>query len=166
LTGSLNIAAMEVIAIPISSLSIGQLEMVSYAISHGSGGGGGGGNPPTPTPPGGQGNPGEGSGSFIKIGDTSIELTGKNIVGTDYDRVKPTQDWINMKEVDNYAAKLRAGEILDPIEIYEVAGKGYFIQDGHHRFVASHITGIPVEVRFYSTGGPVGWPNWLDVIPE
>jgi len=69
LMGSVATATRQVVAIPISSLSIEQLERVRFAISHGSGGVD---NPPSPTPPAGQGNPGEGSGN--RFGNNDLVL--------------------------------------------------------------------------------------------
>lgn len=37
------------------------------------------------------------------------------------------------------------------------------ILDGHHRYVASQITGVPVEKSYVQYGFNVGEPNWLGV---
>ncbi|WP_159519050.1 ParB N-terminal domain-containing protein [Erysipelothrix urinaevulpis] len=70
---------------------------------------------------------------------------------------------MNPDKVNEYANKLMDGEKLPPIEVYEVDGKGLFISEGHHRYVASQQTGIPVDIRVLPGGGPVGLPNWLEV---
>jgi len=41
-----------------------------------------------------------------------------------------------------YSRRLQAGERLDPIEVIEIPDRGRFIIDGHHRYVASHQSGI------------------------
>ncbi len=91
-----------------------------------------------------------------------IPIKKENIVGSSYDKVRPTQDIINPDKVEEYVNKLNSGVTIDPIEIMEVAGKGKFIIEGHHRYVASIKTGIPVDVVF-SKGKTVGLPDWNDV---
>ena len=89
----------------------------------------------------------------------------QNIVGTNFNSVRPTQDWINMNQVNSYAARLRAGETVAAIEAVNVSGRGTYILDGHHRFVASQITGISVDISITVGQGPVGLPNWSSVTP-
>ena len=85
---------------------------------------------------------------------------GRKIVGTKFNEIKPTQSVINRERVDFYKSKLQLGEKIPPIEVYEVEGKGVFITEGHHRFVASKETGIPVDIITKKSGGPVGFPSW------
>ena len=87
----------------------------------------------------------------------------KNIVGTNHNDIKPTQDWINQSKVDEYVARLEAGETLPSIQVYTVNGNTYIL-DGHHRYVASQITGIPVNIVVVPGGGPIGLPDWTLVI--
>ena len=105
------------------------------------------------------------AGMYINSYNSAFESTGKNIVGTDFNEVKPTQDWIDMNQVNNYAVKLRAGETLPSIEAINVPGRGTYILDGHHRYVAGQMTGIPVEMEITTQPGPIGLPNWLPVQP-
>ena len=69
-----------------------------------------------------------------------------------------------MDKVDEYTIKLQKDEKLPQIEVYEVPGRGTYIMDGNHRYVASHITGKSVDI-LYVKGGPIVLPNWLDVLP-
>ena len=43
-----------------------------------------------------------------------------------------------------------------------VPGKGKYIVEGHHRYVASQQTGIPVKIVEVEGAGPVGMPNWSE----
>lgn len=70
---------------------------------------------------------------------------------------------VNPEKVAEYAEKLKAGQYVEPIEIYEVPGKGYYISECHHRYVASQQTGIEVDVIIRQGGGPTGLPDWSDV---
>jgi RHS repeat-associated protein len=104
-----------------------------------------------------------GSGSGCPEEIATGQSAGRDIVGTNYDAIKPTQDIINPAKVAEYANKLRAGEKLAPIEAVEIPGKGIYIIEGHHRFVASVETGIPVEIEITQNQGPIGLPNWSTV---
>jgi ParB-like chromosome segregation protein Spo0J len=70
-----------------------------------------------------------------------------------------------MQQVTDYAARLQAGEKLSPIQAVKTPKGQTYITDGHHRYMASQVTGIPVEVRVIEGAGPVGFPNWNDVRP-
>jgi len=91
---------------------------------------------------------------------------GKNIVGTNFNAVRPTQDWINMSQVNSYVAKLKAGQTVRPIDVVHVQGRGFYIIDGHHRFVASQMTGIPINANVTTGAGPIGLPDWSSVVPR
>jgi hypothetical protein len=56
-----------------------------------------------------------------------------------------------------------AGERLPAIEVERMADGTQVILDGHHRHVASQITGIPVDRTCVKYGFNVGEPNWLGV---
>jgi hypothetical protein len=88
---------------------------------------------------------------------------GKDIVGTTYDAIKPTQDWINPEKVAEYKYLLQSGKKLDPIITYKNAN-GIFIEDGHHRFVAYMKLGMKPNMFLRKTGGPVGFQNWIETI--
>ena len=88
---------------------------------------------------------------------------GRDIVGSDFNDIKPTQTAINPEKVQEYIKRLRAGEKLPPIEVIDIPGKGRYIVEGHHRYVASQQTGIPIEIIVIEGAGPVGMPNWEDV---
>ena len=62
-------------------------------------------------------------------------------------------------------SQLIAGEKLPTIDAINVPGKGIYILDGHHRYVASQLTGIPVDMSVTTQPGPVGLPNWSSVEP-
>jgi len=82
------------------------------------------------------------------------------IVGSKYDKIRPTQNIVNPKKVEEYAKRLRAGEKIPPVQVIEVPGKGQYIINGHHRYVASLQTGIPVEIKVVQDQGPIGMPDW------
>lgn len=85
---------------------------------------------------------------------------GEKIVGTEHSVIKPTQEIVNRDMVDSYKEKLLNGEKIEPIEVYEIDGKGHYLQEGHHIYVASVETGIPVEKIYLPHSGPSGMPNW------
>lgn len=89
---------------------------------------------------------------------------GKNIVGTTFSEFKPTQEFVNIQKVEEYVNRLVKGEKLPAIEVYEVAGKGWFIEEGHHRYIASKIVNKPIEVVYKKTSGPTGMIDWTEVI--
>jgi hypothetical protein len=91
---------------------------------------------------------------------------GVDIVGkAGHTGLRPTQLSVDRGVVDRYAAQLRAGQRIDPIHAVEVPGGHRYIIEGHHRYVASQQTGIPVEVVVKRGGGPVGF-DWKDVAYE
>jgi RHS repeat-associated protein len=96
----------------------------------------------------------------LKVGKKGMNGNGRNIVGTDFNEIKPTQTEINPQKVQSYADKLKAGENVKPIEVVNVKGKGKYIVEGHHRYVTSQQTGIPVEVIETQGNGPIGMPDW------
>ena len=98
-------------------------------------------------------------------GGVGLVSGGKNIVGTAYDAIKPTQDWIYLSKVGEYKSILRSGKTLSPIITYKNAS-GIFIENGHHRFVAYMELGMKPNMVLKNTGGPVGLPNWLNTTFE
>ena len=62
---------------------------------------------------------------------------GKKVVGSTFNKVLPTQDWINPAKVAEYKALLQSGQKLPPIRAYRQSGKVY-IEDGHHRSGNGH----------------------------
>ncbi len=90
---------------------------------------------------------------------------GRNIVGTTFNEIKPTQEFVNWEKVEQYVQRLNAGEQLPAIDVYQVAGKeGWFIEEGHHRLIASKITGKPVSINYKTTSGPAGMSDWTEVM--
>ncbi|NTU49795.1 MAG: hypothetical protein HGA87_02700 [Desulfobulbaceae bacterium] len=75
---------------------------------------------------------------------------------------QPTQLSVDPTVVSKYEAQLRNGEKIAPIEVAALSDGRQFITEGHHRFVASQSTGIPVEQKNFNANGPVGF-NWSDV---
>lgn len=55
------------------------------------------------------------------------------------------------------------GETIEPIEIIRTP-RGDYITEGHHRYVAGQILGREVPATITEGSGPVGPPNWNDVI--
>ncbi len=98
--------------------------------------------------------------SFIPA-DDMIET--RNIVGSTYNEYKPTQDRLSFDKVDDYIQKLYQRQRVDPIEVYEVPGKGYYVQEGHHRLAASKLSGYPVDIKILGTSGPIGMDDWQSV---
>jgi ParB-like chromosome segregation protein Spo0J len=95
-----------------------------------------------------------------------IARAGVDIVGkVGHTGLRPTQLSVDRSIVERYAAQLRAGQKLDPIHAVEVPSGQRYIIEGHHRYVASQQTGIPVEVVTKQGAGPVGF-DWKDVIYE
>ncbi len=88
---------------------------------------------------------------------------GRAVVGSKgHSGPQPTQLEINPQIVDDYIARLLAGEKLRPIELVELPDGRRFILDGHHRYVASQRTGIPIDQFTIKGEGPVGF-NWENV---
>ena len=102
----------------------------------------------------------EGTKGPLKINIQLFAREGQEIVGTEFSEIKPTQLVINRERVDFYKSILQSGKKIQPIEVCEVEGKGAFIIEGHHRFVASKELGIPVDIIRTKTGGPTGFPSW------
>ena len=95
---------------------------------------------------------------------TPTTPSGENIVGTNHSTVKPTQEVVNHVKVAEYVQKLSNGETIAPIQVIDVPGQGLYITDGHHRYIASQLTGIPVDMVITSAPGPIGLPDWSSVI--
>lgn len=93
----------------------------------------------------------------------SPEGAGEDIVGSNFSKIKPTQDVVNPQKVEEYANRLRASEKIPPVRMIEVPGKGTYIINGHHRYIASLQTGIPVEIKVVQGQGPIGMPDWSGV---
>jgi len=66
-------------------------------------------------------------------------------------------------KVDEFVKMLLKGEKLEPVEAVEVPGKGIYIIDGHHRYIASQKAGIPIDIRITKGQGPIGMPDWSGV---
>ncbi|MFH1682986.1 MAG: MopE-related protein [Candidatus Woesearchaeota archaeon] len=78
---------------------------------------------------------------YLLIGkkDTLIKWVneGEDIIGTKHFSVKPSQNAVDPEVIESYFQKLIKGEKIDePIDIIIVEGKGRFIDDGHHRYIA------------------------------
>lgn len=65
--------------------------------------------------------------------------------------------------MEEYVTKLLGGEKISPIEAIKVPGKGIFIVEGHHRYVASKKSGIPIEINIVEGQGPIGMSDWTGV---
>ena len=62
--------------------------------------------------------------------------------------------------------RLRAGEKVSPIEVQHMPDGTEVILDGHHRYVASQITGVPVEKAYSKSIWDVGETDWSGVAYE
>lgn len=89
---------------------------------------------------------------------------GSDIVGTSHNALRPSQDWMDKEVVADYTARIRAGEKLPAIDVQRMEDGTEVILDGHHRYVASQITGVPVEKVYSRSVWPVGEPDWLGVL--
>lgn len=102
--------------------------------------------------------------AISKADDAARACGGRNIVGSTFSEVKPTQEIVNWEKVEDYVRRLNAGEQLPSIDVYKVAGKdGWFIEEGHHRFIASQIANKPVSINYKSNSGAVGMNDWQGV---
>ena len=101
---------------------------------------------------------------FLLTGFVAAETTaGRNIVGTTFDAIRPTQDLIHPDIVARYVSDIRAGNQLNPISIGQQANGDLYILEGHHRFVAGQLEGVQVP-QIIIPGAPTGLPNWSSVI--
>jgi hypothetical protein len=82
------------------------------------------------------------------------------IVGTGPDVLKTTQLEVDPLRVDKYISDLVSGKTIPPIEVYNTPS-GKVIADGHHRYVASKITGINVPIS--ETPGTLSGFDWKEV---
>ena len=77
-----------------------------------------------------------------------IGENGIDIVGTEHSEYRPGQEAIDPVQLDFYAQALRAGAAV-PAPEYVVdlldGRETYILADGHHRYVASKRTGIPLD---------------------
>lgn len=64
-------------------------------------------------------------------------------------------------KVEEYKTLIGSGVKVPASEAYQVGGK-VFLEEGHHRFVANMQLGIEPPLIIRNTGGPVGFPNWLN----
>lgn len=65
--------------------------------------------------------------------------------------------------MEGYVLKLQVGKNIDPIEVVDIPNKGKYIVEGHHRYVASQQTGIPIKINIKQANGPRGLPDWSKV---
>jgi hypothetical protein len=88
---------------------------------------------------------------------------GEDIVGKNHRKILPAQKVVDPGRVNEHFDKIMSGKEVDPIEIIIVEGKGKYINDGHHRYVAFKKAGygtsdIPTTVDYeYSFGGFSSW---------
>lgn len=87
-----------------------------------------------------------------------------DVVGSNYNEIDPTQDYINPIKVDTYEQLIKRNNSIDPIDVTERPDGTKYITDGHHRFVASMKLGFipPIKLDKVSQGlGTVF--KWKDV---
>ncbi len=96
---------------------------------------------------------------LIGSAEAAAAKGGVDIVGTNFNKVLPTQDYINPLKVAEYKTLIKSGVKVPASEAYQVGGK-IFLEEGHHRFVANMQLGIKPPLIIRNTGGPVGFPNW------
>lgn len=91
------------------------------------------------------------------------------ILRTGHRDIKPIQDCVDRSEVDWLAEELkRDGKFTNDILLWAFTD-GIWIMQGHHRYVASKLTGIQiwalVERRFdHPANGSFGYDDWTNVI--
>ncbi|HYX35790.1 MAG TPA: trypsin-like serine protease [Oligoflexus sp.] len=85
----------------------------------------------------------------------------KDLVGDGPDVLKTTQAEVDPIRVDRYISDLKAGIKIEPIEVFVKPDGSKVISDGHHRYVASRITGKAVPTR--ESPGLVSGIAWKDV---
>ena len=86
--------------------------------------------------------------------DRANDFNGRDIAGSGSNDIKPTHS----EKVQEYIKRLKAGEKSPPIEVVDIPSKGRHIIEGHHRYVASQQSGIPVEIIVVEGSGPVSVP--------
>lgn len=94
-------------------------------------------------------------------GENGVSV-GKDVVGSDHDTVRPTQDKVNPEIVKDYIGKIQNGENIRPVEIVRTPSGDYLV-DGHHRYTAGQACGKEVPANITEGSGLVGMPNWKDV---
>lgn len=67
-----------------------------------------------------------------------------NVVGSTYSTINPSQECVDRSYVERFINMLKSGIQPDPIEIW-FFNNGIWIIDGHHRFVASMMSGIQIR---------------------
>ena len=105
----------------------------------------------------------EGTKGPLKINIQLFAREGQEIVGTEFSEIKPTQLEINPERVQYYIDKIKSGQKLDPVPIVNVEGKGRFLLEGHHRYVASKMMGVEIDLIEIQGNGPIGLKNWSQV---
>ncbi|PIN73309.1 hypothetical protein COV20_03705 [Candidatus Woesearchaeota archaeon CG10_big_fil_rev_8_21_14_0_10_45_16] len=96
---------------------------------------------------------------------------GKEVVGTDFRVIRPTQDVIDPGKVDQYFNQIIQGEDTLPIEFaieesMDGVGVKRWILDGHHRFVAYERAGFSFDEMPYIFGEDYNskvYNSWKDV---
>ncbi|KPV61163.1 hypothetical protein QJ48_01430 [Paenibacillus sp. A3] len=88
---------------------------------------------------------------------------GKVIVGSKYNEIRPTQENINPEKVEQYAQMLLKGQEVPAIVVYKGTDGNTYLEEGHHRFVASKLTNISVPIIERATSGPSGLKDWSEV---
>ena len=76
--------------------------------------------------------------------DIAEGSSGRNIVGTNHNQIKPGQTDISPKFVQDKLKEIDAGE-KPLIRLTSFGDEGPYITDGHHAFVAYNLRGIPLE---------------------
>lgn len=100
-----------------------------------------------------------------KVSITTLETVtitakkgGIDIVGSNYNKILPTQDFINPLQVEKYKSLIDAGVKVPASEAYQVGGRT-FLEEGHHRVVAHLQLGKQPPIIIKNTGGPIGYPE-------
>lgn len=90
--------------------------------------------------------------AVVPIGKVSgkfkyVPTESRDIVGTPFVDIKPSQFSISRVKVDDYTKKLLTGEKVAPIEVARTPDGKLTIADGHHRFVASNRANVPIRMN-------------------
>ncbi len=102
-----------------------------------------------------------------RLTQEGLEQVEKHIIlGTDHNAVRPTQDYVDPATLQKYVDMLKSGKPVGSIEVIQTPDGALYIIEGHHRYAAGQLTGVPVPMNITPSPGPVGFPNWSQVTPQ
>lgn len=94
--------------------------------------------------------------------EPSKRVPPRNIVGSDYNDLRPTQDYINPSKLQEYEDMVRNGQELPAINVEERNDNVRYVTDGHHKLVAGMKQGVIPQLNIKAGNiGPA--KDWSDV---